>query len=333
MPSRFDFFSGPGERPFTPRLARLARGVAGLAALTLFVAAAGLPAREVARAGELDAVYARHGNNMPVITNDGDLAVYEGDPGEPAVDCAGLAGPRTMVALVFGQSNAANTVDRGYDATLPVYSWHDGQCKRVHDALPGASSANGSTWSRLGDRIVTSGLYDAVLFVDIARGGSSILNWGAKGGLRALLVETLGALRENGLAPTHVFFHQGEADCYLGLSGKEYASVLQDVLGEVRSRVGEGCDIFVSRASLFLDPVCGDRQSPVCYKSCPAIVAAQTAAADPGTRIFSGPNTDLLVPWFDRNDGYHFTSRAADRFAAAWMPLLVRGETSVPTLH
>ena len=57
-----------------------------------------------------------------------------------------------------------------------------------------------------------------------------------------------------------------------------------------------------------------------------AITAAQTAAADPAGRIFSGPNTDLLVPWFDRNDGYHFTAQAADRFAAAWMPLLAREE-------
>lgn len=337
MPSRPDFFSPSGERPFTglpARMARLARGVAGLAALALLVVEVGPLAHPAASAGErIDAVYARYGDRMPIIDSRGDLAAYEGEPGEPAVDCAGLTGPRTMVALVFGQSNASNTVDMGYDSTLPVYAWHHGQCQKVHDALPGASSAQGSSWSRLGDRIVASGLYDTVLFVDIARGGSSILNWGAKGDLNALLRGTLGALRESGLAPTHVFFHQGEADCYLGLSGEDYASVLRGVLGEVRARVGAACDIFVSRASLFLDPACGDRQSPVCYKACPAIVAAQTAAADPGSRIFSGPNTDLLVPWFDRNDGYHFTARAADRFAAAWMPLLVPGETSDTTLH
>ena len=51
----------------------------------------------------------------------------------------------------------------------------------------------------------------------------------------------------------------------------------------------------------------------------------QTEAADPAHKVFSGPNTDLIVPWFDRNDGYHFTAKAADRFAAAWMPLLTRG--------
>lgn len=336
MPSRFDFFSLTSERLFTGphrRLARLAKGALGLAALALLATELGPNTSPAASALErLDAVYAKHGDRMPIIDNRGEMAVFEGQPGEPVVDCAGIAGPRTMVALVFGQSNASNTVDLGYDSSLPVYAYQGGQCQKAHDALPGATGAKGSTWARLGDRIVASGLYDSVLFVDIARGGSSILNWGRKGDLNPLLLGTLDELRARGLAPTHVFFHQGEADCFLGLSSADYATVLGAVLGEVRSRVGEGCDIFVSRASLFLDPVCGDRQNPGCYTSCPAITAAQTAAADPAARIYSGPNTDLLVPWFDRNDGYHFTARAADRFAAAWMPLLVGNETSVQTL-
>ena len=50
-----------------------------------------------------------------------------------------------------------------------------------------------------------------------------------------------------------------------------------------------------------------------------------TEAADPARKVFSGPNTDLIVPWFDRNDGYHFSAKAADHFSAAWMPLLARG--------
>lgn len=335
MPWRPDFFSPPGEHPFT-RLAgrpgRLARSVVGLAALALLAADAGLCALGAASVAErVDAVYARHGDRMPIIDNRGELAVYQGPAGEPAVDCADLAGPRTMVALVFGQSNASNTVDPGYDSSLPVYAYHGGQCQKAHDGLPGASSDKGSAWTRLGDRIVASGLYDAVLLVDIGRGGSSILNWGARGDLNPLLLDALDALRASGLGPTHVFFHQGEADCYLGLSSEEYAIVLDTVLDAVRARVAPDCDIFVSRASLFLDPVCGNRQSPGCYRSCPGIIAAQTAAADAGARIFAGPNTDLLVPWFDRNDGYHFTARAADRFAAAWMPLLVTGEkTALP---
>lgn len=335
MPSGFDFFSRPSELPFTRRRRlHLVAGVTGLAALLVFVAGLAPGARTTARDQRaVDMVYAAYGNRMPVIDNQGELAIYEAPKDEPQVDCRSLVGPRGMVALVFGQSNASNTVDPGYGTTQAVYAYQDGVCRKVRDAIPGATGAKGSAWGRLGDRIVTSGLYDSVLFVDIARGGSSILNWGPKGDLRALLDGTLDDLDAHGLAVTHVLFHQGEADCALGLLRGEYQAVLEAVLNDVRRRIGAGPAILVSRASLFLDPTCGDKHDAACYKSCPAITAAQTAVADPARRIFSGPNTDLIVPWFERNDGYHFTAKGADQFAAAWLPLLTGDAVSEQTLQ
>jgi hypothetical protein len=325
MPSLCDFFCRTGERPFTRRCARLGfvAGLAGLTVLALFAVETAGAAND---APQPQAVRAKYAPFLPVVSSEGELAVYEGDPDLPVVDCASLPAGRTMVALVFGQSNASNTVDTGYDAVKPVYAFSDGSCRRVRDAIPGATGAKGSSWARLGDRVVASGLYDAVVFVDIARGGSSILHWSRGGQFHDLLTGSLDALAAHGLPVTHVLFHQGEADCAMGLSRQEYGAVLAELLGDVRAHADPRTEIFVSRASLFLDPACGDRANPGCYRSCPAVTTAQTEAADPERRIFAGPNTDLLVPWFDRNDGYHFTSRAADRFAAAWMPLLVRGD-------
>ncbi len=328
MQSLRDFFSSSSERPFTVFLVRLAGiciGVCGLAALALPGAGASdvTPARD-----SLKAVRAKYASRLTPIENKGELAIFEGRPGNPAVNCADLLGPRTMVALVFGQSNASNTVDPGYHATNAVYAYFDGQCRKAYEALPGATGAKGSTWPRLGDRIVASGLYDTVIFMDIARGGSSVLQWAPGGQLAPLLTGALDDLAARGMTPTHILFHQGEADCALRMTRQEYGTALDAVLGEIRAHGGGQSDVFVSRASLYLDPTCGDRHDPGCYRSCPAITAAQTAAADPEQRVFSGPNTDLLVPWFDRNDGYHFTARAADRFAMAWMPLLARGETT-----
>ena len=325
MPSLCDFFCRAGERTFTRRRARLGlvAGLAGLTVLAIFAAEAAAGAGE---APQPQAVRAKYAAFLPVVCSEGELAVYQGDPDLPVVDCASLPAGRTMVALVFGQSNASNTVDAGYDAVKPVYAFSGGSCRRVRDAIPGTTGAKGSSWARLGDRVVDSGLYDAVVFVDIARGGSSILHWSRGGQFHDLLTGSLDELAARGMPATHVIFHQGEADCAMGLSRQEYGAVLAELLGDIRAHVGPRTDIFVSRASLFLDPACGDRRNPGCYQSCPAVTAAQTAAADPEHRIFSGPNTDLLVPWFDRSDGYHFTSRAADRFAAAWMPLLARGD-------
>jgi hypothetical protein len=307
---------------------RLSGGTVGLA-LLLLLAAWGGPIRLAAAAGEeqVRTLYAKYADRMFSAVPDASspIQVYEGAPGEPLVDCAGIVGPRTMVALVFGQSNVANTVEPGYESTQPVFAWHNGQCQRVHDALPGATSDMGSSLSRLGDRLVASGLYESVLFIDIARGGSSILNWGPLGDLNPLLLRTIDTLTERGLPPTQVLFHQGEADCALGIAPGDYKVLLGALLGQIRSHVSPSTDIFLSRASVHLGLGCADRRNPGCYKSCPEIVAAQTELADPSRRIFSGPNTDLLVPWFDRRDGYHFTAQGADRFAAAWMPLLVPG--------
>lgn len=337
MPLPRDFLGPGSEHPLTTRgtrLRRLTLGVAGLAALALLAAK---PSASEMPAGSNGispaAVQAKYAGRAPAIPETGEMAVFAGSAGEPAEDCAALADGRTMVALVFGQSNASNTVDPGYDSGQPVYAYFGGSCQKAHDALPGATGSKGSSWPRLGDRAVVSGLYDSVIFADIARGGSSILQWGPGGELNALLLSTLDELATKGLTPTQVLFHQGEADCALGVAPGDYAVMLDAIIDQIRARVGASCDIVIARASLYLDPVCASRGDPACYRSCPGLTAVQTEAADPNRRVFSGPNTDLLVPWFDRNDGFHFTAKAADRFAAAWMPLLARGDAPAQTLQ
>jgi lysophospholipase L1-like esterase len=332
MPSLRDFFRPKSEHLFTPLpapLHRLTLGVAGLAALTALAGRVLPPAAaDIPQARSPAAIQDRYADRLPRLPDTGELAVYGGRPGEPTVDCAALARGRVMVALVFGQSNASNTADPGYDSSQPVYAFADGVCRKAHDALPGATGTKGSSWPRLGDKLVAGGFYDAVIFANIARGGSSVLHWGPGGSLNPVLLETLDTLAASGLAPTHVLFHQGEADCALGVAPDDYAALLGAVIDQLRARLHQASDILVARASLHLDPVCGDQANPSCYKTCPALTKAQTALADPDRRILSGPDTDRLLPWTDRNDGYHFTARAADRFADAWMPLLAHGDTT-----
>ena len=336
MPSLRDFLRLRSERPFTPlRLPwhRLTLGLAGLAAV------AALAGRAFSGEGTGPVVACPlasrtcAGGQPEPFAATGELAVFAGLPDEPALDCAAVARGRVMTALVLGQSNASNTVDPGYDSALPVYAFADGVCTKAHDALPGTTGAKGSVWPRLGDKLAAGGFYDAVVFADIARGGSSILEWGPGGRYNAVLLAALDALDEAGLPPTHILFHQGEADCAMGLPAAGYAAALDALIGQLRGRIGRNTEVIVARTSLFLDPDCGDKDNPACYKTCPALIEAQSAAADPDRRVLSGPDTDRLVPWSERNDGYHFTSRGADRVADAWLSLVAPDAAPEPVLH
>ena len=337
MPLLHDFFRPRSEHALTPQAMpfhRLTLGLAGLAALAVLGGrvvshdAAPTPARRSPAA-----VQDRYAGRLPDLPETGELAVYAGAPGEPALDCATLRQGRTMVALVFGQSNASNTVDPGYESGRPVYAFADGVCTKARDALPGATGTKGSSWPRLGDKLIADGYYDAVVFANIARGGSSILEWGPGGRHNAVLLASLDALAKAGLPPTHVLLHQGEADCALGVAAPDYAAMLDAVIDQIRSKVGPETDVVVARTSQYFDLVCGDAANPACFKTCPALTQAQTAVADPKRHVLSGPDTDRLVPFAERNDGYHFTARAADRFAEAWLPLLARSEAAAPRLQ
>ncbi|BAH76331.1 hypothetical protein DMR_28400 [Solidesulfovibrio magneticus RS-1] len=337
MPLLHDFFCPKSEHALTPHtmpLHRLTLGLAGLVALAVLAgrAVSDAPAPTPARR-TLAAVQDHYAGRLPNSPETGELAVYAGAPGEPPLDCAALAKDRTMVALVFGQSNASNTVDPGYESVQPVYAFADGVCTKARDALPGATGTKGSSWPRLGDKLIAGGFYDAVIFANIARGGSSILEWGPGGRHNAVLLASLDSLAKAGLAPTHVLFHQGEADCALGVAGPDYADMLAAVIDQIRSKVGPAPDVVVARTSQYFDLVCGDAANPACFKTCPALIQAQTAAADPQRHVLSGPDTDRLVPYSDRNDGYHFTAQAADRFAEAWLPLLARSEAATSRLQ
>src|SRR5215203_6355453 len=60
----------------------------------------------------------------------------------------------TMIALTFGQSNAANRGQKKYTChNKKVLVFNDGKLYRARDPLPGATGPGGSVWSLLGDML------------------------------------------------------------------------------------------------------------------------------------------------------------------------------------
>ena len=60
--------------------------------------------------------------------------------GGTRVPCAQIDKKNLMTVLVIGQSNAANHGQQKYQSRHSVYSYHNNECYRASDPLPGATA-------------------------------------------------------------------------------------------------------------------------------------------------------------------------------------------------
>ncbi len=216
---------------------------------------------------------------------------------------------RTMVAVVFGQSNAANHLGHRYvGVDGRVLNFFAGRCYVARDPLLGATGNMGSAWTLLGNKLIESGRYDSLLLVAIGTGNTSIAQW-AREDLRDELAVRLRELASAGYAVTHFLWHQGEAD-----SGKtsaaNYRTDLATVIDLTRAAFPASA-FWVALAS-----ACPGR--PVD----PRIREAQGSVIDPARRVYAGPDTDTLLALEERYDGCHFSKLGQERLAELWLRAL-----------
>lgn len=214
-----------------------------------------------------------------------------------------------MVALVFGQSNAANSGQRRGVGGPGVYNFHAGNLYEARDPLLGATGEGGSVWTRLGPRLLEDGPYDAVVFAPVAVGGTAIREWTVGGELHPRLLETVAELKRADLTPTHLLWHQGEADNRAGTGGEVYQEMFLAMLGSLRDR-GVRAPAYVSVATR-------------CGASGPneTLQTVQRGLAEASLNIRAGPDTDALGLGY-RSDGCHFSAYGLERYADLWLEAL-----------
>jgi hypothetical protein len=223
---------------------------------------------------------------------------------------------RVMVALVFGQSNAANYGESRRTAGPKIQVLHNRKLARASDPLPGANGVGGSVWTRLGDKILAAGYYDRVIFVPAAYGGSEIADWQPEVKKHFKLIESaIDSTHGTGLRFTHLFWHQGESDNALDIGPAEYRARFLNIMRAIRE-AGVDAPVFVAVATR-----CGD------YGENKDIRWAQRDVVNHDLRIWQGPDTDALGPAF-RHDGCHFSTRGLDAHAELWLEYLARFETA-----
>lgn len=221
---------------------------------------------------------------------------------------------RTMVAFVFGQSNAANHGGQKFSAdSAHIYNFWNGQYYRAQDPLLGASGNSGSVWTLMANKLLAQQQYDQVILIPAAIGGTSVGQWQPGGELHQVLVDRLQAVKRSGLQVTHFLWHQGEADnpkgANPGIDLVGYKHGMQQIIALTRAYFPES-HFYLAVATR-------------CFAFAPAspeLQAVQRSLADSRT-VFLGPNTDEIEV-IDRYDDCHFSATGLEKHAQGWVKAL-----------
>ncbi len=258
------------------------------------------PATYLARAG--DAVWRLAGGSPP--------AAQDEAFGRPPVACP-AAGEHTMVALVFGQSQAANVVREHFVGGGQVFNYFRGRCYAATDPLLGTGGDGGNIWTLIGTELVRQKQFDAVVLVTIAIGGTDIAQWAPGGNLHAHLMRAVDAVGP-AFSYTHVFIQQGEADLIEHTGAEDYFRRFAEVIAALR-RSGVEAPIFVAIETGY----CDGKWTPPKPDNPIAEAQRRVIAAHDG--VYFGPDMDAaLTSPSDRYDGCHMSGTGARKLSRLW---------------
>jgi hypothetical protein len=243
-----------------------------------------------------------------------------GDAEKPAVACPKQT-DRTVVLLVLGQSNAANSGGQRFASKHgdKIVNFFDGQCYVAASPLLGSGGTKGEYWTELGNHLIESGKFDTVVIAPVAYSGSTVARWARGGDLNAVLVDTLSKIKADGYAITDVLWDQGELDYVLGTSEGAYRERLLSMIDTLR---GEGvtAPVYLSIASKCLEPSNGGLRR---HSADNPVVRAQLALSSGEGDIRRGVNTDALLDGLDRYDDCHIGGGGAEKVAQAWADIML----------
>lgn len=248
----------------------------------------------------------------------GDVDPPVGRPMAPWLDM--FDDPECGIFLVLGQSNAGNHGDVPYSARQEVYSLNfmDMRCHRAEDPLPGASGCGGSVWSRMGDELISAGMFKRVLFVPLAFGGTFLRDWTPGGRLShrlALALSRLSKCLGSSLIDFDaVLWQQGEAEANLtDMTAEQYRELFLLLVADLRNR-GVFSPIFISQTS-----ICDGAVSPRANHA--AIRDGQASLHNPVLGLLAGPDTDTIIG-DGRYDGCHLSGKGMALCARLWSDTL-----------
>lgn len=222
------------------------------------------------------------------------------------------AAATTGVYLVYGQSNASNSGQLGYDVHGDVLQAFEGSFYRYRDPALGGNGGNGSVWGMLGDRLIESGQHRQVVFAVASIGGKTLEEL-MEGQLYNYLLHCHRQLVARFGRVDGLLFHQGEYNHGLHSGNHNYYRHFCEFLGHLR-RDGVSAPVYLAQTTR-----CGVRGSDT------VLLDAQDRLIRDLPGVRRGPNSDLLAdPEYRLPDKCHFSLEGNRRLADLWQRCIRR---------
>lgn len=210
-----------------------------------------------------------------------------------------------LVLVTYGQSNAVNTGQLGYEVKHPVYMVFDGDAYNYADPALGGTGVNASVWGRVGDNLVDQGITSSVFFVNTGWGAASIWDLG-EGHRFDFFADQIRQAQARYGKIDGILMHHGERNHHMMEGSDTYRDGFQVFNDRVRALTD--APIYLSQVSY-----CGVR------KVDETLLSIQDRIIREVDGVLRGPNSDLLLEvQYRLPDQCHFSARGLDVLAEMW---------------
>jgi len=217
---------------------------------------------------------------------------------------------KTLILITAGQSQWTTLTPTSFTPTNPSkvdnFNVYDGANYNCSGPLLGAeyipANGDGNVSARVADQFVSSGIFDRVIVVPIALGGTEIAQWDT-GILSGRIPVALRRLASRGIVPAStgvtfaLLWGQGESDGLIGTTQSAWENAFQNIVTTVLA-AGFAGRIFVAKETWSAGVVSS------------TIQAAQVAVVDSVT-VFSGGDLDALDASYRQSGNTHFNDAGA----------------------
>lgn len=225
------------------------------------------------------------------------------------VSSALVGGETTAVILTLGDSLMSNIVNSIYTPTQTKnhnFNVYNGGCYVSKEPLlgcqiNGALYDSGNFFTRVADTLITNGIYQRVIHVPIAVGGSVLADYAEGGSVNGRILPAYRRVLANIGDLTAVYIMLGAND--YGTNQTNATLSLNSIISTIRN-CGITCNIFVARHTIFG------------LITNPAVQAAQVSVLNSGTKIYSGGDMDSITSAANYWDNTHYNSAGAIQAAA-----------------